>query len=109
MTGTLTVSVLLLHEEGGWVAQCLEVDVAAQGKTIAEAKSALERTFVGQIVLDLKNGRQPLEAIGPAPGEYWEMFNRGERLADRQPFYVPPGLPPAYMISAAAAETRINA
>jgi hypothetical protein len=106
---TFVVSVLLLREEDGWVAQCLEYDVAAQGKTITQVKTAFERTFVGQILVDVKAGRQPLEGVGQAPGFYWEKFEHAERLADRKPFYLPEGIPPAFMIAAVADDVRISA
>ena len=106
---TFVVSVLLLHEQDNWVAQCLEYDVAAQGRTIAEAKAAFERTFVGQILVDVKNNSRPLEGIGQAPGVYWNKFSQGERLTDRKPFYLPDGIPPTYMIAAVASDLRISA
>lgn len=32
-----------------WVAQCLEYDIAAQGKTIREAKKMFELTMAGEL------------------------------------------------------------
>jgi len=90
----------------GWAAQCLEYDIAGQGKTIAEAKDRLEKSFVGQIIIDAKFGNPPLAGVQPAPREYWEMVKRAERLMDRKPFYIE-NLPPAYMIRAAADDMRV--
>ncbi len=97
-TRCFSVSVLLIKEfvptesgwVSGWVAQGLEYDIAAQGKTIQEVKFKFETTFVGQIVVDVVHGREALAAIAPAPKEYWDKFNRGEQLADnRMPFHLP--------------------
>ena len=71
-----------------WAAQCLEYDIAAQGKTIDEAKESFKRTFVGQIMVDVHFGHQPLQGIEKAPEEYWEQFRTAKRLIDREPFYV---------------------
>ncbi len=109
MTQThFVVSVLFLRENEGWVAQCLEYDIAAQGATIPKAKNAFERTFVGQILVDLEKGKQPLQGIQQAPPSYWEKFEHGERLMDRRPFRLPDTLPPAFMIAATADDLRIS-
>ncbi|MHB8615498.1 MAG: hypothetical protein ACYC93_05440 [Candidatus Acidiferrales bacterium] len=105
LQGNFSISVLLRHEEFGWAAQCLEYDIAAQGSTLQAAKDALEKAFVSQIVVDVSNGNQPLADVSPAPAEYWKLFETAVKLADRKPFYIPP----AYMIRAAAEETRIAA
>jgi predicted RNase H-like HicB family nuclease len=98
-------SVLLVQEDGDWVAQCLEYDVAAQGNSISEAKEALAQTIAGQIVVALEHEEQPFQGIPPAPKEYWDKFHTGERLADREPIFIPP----AYMINAMQDDVRISA
>ena len=103
--GNFAISVLLRHEGSGWAAQCLEYDIAAQGRTLAEAKSALEKAFVAQIIIDIVNHKVPLSDIPAAPREYYHAFEKAEIMAGRKSFYIPP----AYMVRAAAAETRIAA
>jgi hypothetical protein len=100
-----SLSILLRHEEYGWAAQCLEYDISAQGRTLPEVKAAIAKAFVSQVMVDITNGNAPLADIPPAPREYWAVFGQGERLADRTPFYIPP----AYMVRAAPADTRIVA
>lgn len=105
-----TVSVLFLREGGGWVAQCLEYDIAAQGQTIPATKAAFVRTFCGQVIVDLHHGEEPLATFPPAPAEYLEKFMTAERLADRQPLLIPrQAIPPAYIIHAMADDLRISA
>lgn len=58
-----SVSVLLTEENGIYLAQCIEYDIAAQGSSIEKAKRAFEKTIVGQIILDIQYGKKPLEGI----------------------------------------------
>lgn len=104
------LSVLLLREGDTWVAQCLEYDIAAQGKTIPAVKEAFARTFAGQVFVDLHHQAEPLCGFSQAPREYWDQFQRAERLADRQPIFIPTeSLPPAFMVHAMADDLRIAA
>ena len=66
------LSVLLVREGDLWVAQCLQYDIAAQGKTITEAKHAFCRTVSGQVCVDLRHHVEPLSGFLPAPRVYWE-------------------------------------
>lgn len=109
MNSQFSVSVLLFQEGNLWVAQGLEHDIAAQGATIGDAKRSFERVFVGQILVDIHHDKEPLSGIQAAPKKYWDMFEHGERLGDRRPFYMPPGIPPAFVIAAAAEDFRISA
>jgi hypothetical protein len=102
------VSIVILHDGEAWVAQCLEYDVTAQGTSMKKAMKAFEKTFIGQIILDIKADKEPLQGIPQAPAEYWDKFEEGERLADRKPFRVPEGVPPGFII-AAAEQLRICA
>lgn len=79
---TITLNVVLLQENDAWVAQALEYDITAQGKSMQAATDALERTVVGQLVVDLRHGLQPFEGIEQAPKQYWNHFNTGKRLQD---------------------------
>lgn len=83
----------------------MEYDIAAQGKTLREAKAALEKSFVSQVMIDAAHEIAPLSKTPQAPRQYWEMFERGEKLSDRKPFYVPP----AFMVRASAQELRVCA
>lgn len=98
------VRVLLYREDDMWVAQCLEHDIAAQGKTLDEVQNKFHQTFIGQVILDLEAGKQPLKNVPKAPAEFLKMFeNSSHRLKDPKPFPVSE-LPPAYMVNAIAEE-----
>lgn len=113
----LAVSVLLLKERETWVAQCLEHDVAAQGDTIDEALDNFGAVFAGHVVLDLREGREPLVDVPQAPVEYWTRYKQGQKLAKTLPIRLPEpkmitedmisAAPPAWMVSAMAQELRV--
>ncbi len=98
---TIQITGVLLKEASAWVAQGLEYDIAAQGKTIRDAMRAFRRTLVGQIILDIKLGRRPLSNVPKAPDFYWEKYDEGEPLADnRQPLNLPKYVSPQVLRSA---------
>ena len=103
----LELSLLLLKEEGKWVAQCLDYDITAQGETIDVARSRFARTFVGQVMVDLHHHQEPLEGIKPAPRKYWQMFRKAARLAERDPIYFPETTLPPFLINAVAHDMRV--
>ena len=105
----IEISVVLLQEGDYWVTQGLEYDIAAQGKTISEAKKAFERTITGQIFMDIRENRKPLQGIEKAPQEYWDKFERAEPLKETKPFSMPKGIPPSFVINAVARDYRIAA
>lgn len=80
MNHKVKLSVLFLKEGNSWVGQCLEHDIAAQGKTFEDAKSALRNTIVAQMFLDASNHATPLSGIKPAPNYYKEKFEIAEKL-----------------------------
>jgi|GEM_PF-7084240 len=103
--------VLLLQQDDGlWAAQCIDHDIVAQGNSIGEAKRAFERTVVGQILFDFKNGRAPLATFSPAPLRLQEMFDRAAdlALADKGPITLPDGTPAAYICNQITKEFRIG-
>lgn len=98
------IRVLFRREEDGngqtgWVAQCLEYDMVAQGKNLKEVRQRLCHAMFGQFLVDIKHGREPLEGIGPAPQEYFEEFNDAVRLERQQQSYIPQAFQPHYSIS----------
>jgi len=93
----LTLSVLFLQDVTNhgiyWIAQCLEYDIVAQGKSLTDARKALERTVVGQLFIDQRMGKQPFEGIGQAPAWYFKKFETAERLASPEQFTLPNNSP----------------
>ena len=77
-TKTIDILFTLEHPSGGgpsgWLAQCLQHDIAAQGETLRGAREAFERALVTQVFLDLTSGLPPLDHLESAPVEIWEAF-----------------------------------
>jgi hypothetical protein len=103
----LMVRVLFIREGESFVAQCLEFDIAAQGKTITEVKRAFERTLIGQMMLDVRRGKRPFEDFGPAPRYYWEKYEQANPVGDREPLSLPKEVPPAFIVGEILKEMRV--
>jgi|ERR1700693_1201710 len=106
-TQTLLIRVLLINENGPWVAQGLDYDIAAQGRTIQEAMKAFQQTLLAQIRADLSKGRNPLQDFEHAPDMYWSAYERAEPLQNRPILSLPQEVPPAFMIGAIYEELRV--
>jgi hypothetical protein len=72
-----------------WVAQCLEYDIASQGKTLEEMKERFIQTVQGNIVLALERGVVPFSNLAPAPARYWEEYNEASEFEQRVPVSLP--------------------
>jgi hypothetical protein len=79
-----------------WVAQALEVDIAAHGLDVAQAKRAFERTFSGYVVMADKVGQVPLSSLKPAPRIFWDAWKKvaadtvsGERMPSVDTYMLP--------------------
>lgn len=87
------LSILLVKEGKAWAAQCLEFDIAAQGKTKEKAKRAFEKTLIGQLILDIKYSKVPFEGVPRAPKMYWDMLEKKRSNQERKPIYLPEKVP----------------
>ena len=107
--------VLIMREDPMWVAQCLEHDIAAQGRTIQETKKAFALAFAAQVAVAVAANEDPqafLNTFGAAPEYYHERFERAERLAEPIRAPEPAEIPPAFMINAlqrSLADSRVYA
>jgi len=81
-----TIRVVVFREEGWWVAQCLDVDIAVQAKTEEDLHYELGLTLVGRILASDALGIEPFEGLPRAPKRYWDLF----RDARSQPQEAPP-------------------
>ena len=70
---------VLFRELELWVAQCLEVDIAVQGKTLVDALRSLELTLTGRIAVCEREGIDPFD-LPPAPKDYWDLFYSGSAI-----------------------------
>ena len=75
-----SVTVLLLQEEGKWVAQCLEHDIAAQADTIKGVQQAFVKAFASQACVNIHHGKKPMEDVPPAPAVYRKSFKQALKV-----------------------------
>jgi hypothetical protein len=68
------IRTVLFQESGRWVAQCLDVDIAAQAKNEDDLAYELGRIIVSHVVASEHLGVEPFVNLPPAPRRYWDMF-----------------------------------
>jgi hypothetical protein len=82
----MTLRVLILNESGGYVAQCLEHDIAAQGSSVRETLTNFLDVLRGQVEFDLARNRTPLSNKKAAPPWYWQALKDADRLESPKSF-----------------------
>lgn len=76
------VSVVLYPEDGYWIAQGIQFDITARGQTPVEASERFNDKFGAELVMSLEVGdKEPLDSVGAAPPEFWEMYERAKMRA----------------------------
>jgi hypothetical protein len=83
-------NVLLFKGDHSWIAQGLEYNIAAQGDTREKAQNRIFRVIVGEILMDMKQEKEPLLSIPQASKEVWDKLKSAKALPERSPLYVPP-------------------
>lgn len=76
----LKMHAVLFQEEGWWVAQCLEHDIAAQARTQADLLYELQRLLAGYLLLGSELGRDLFHGMPKAPRRYWDLYERAKPL-----------------------------
>jgi predicted RNase H-like HicB family nuclease len=84
----VSVRVVVFQDGDRVCAQCLEYDIAAQGKTLDDCLYELDRLIAGHIAINIEHGLVPLQGVKPAPRRFWDWFERSKILlpANRFPF-----------------------
>lgn len=72
-----------------WIGQCLEIDICAQGATLAELRERLRETVEAEIFVARKLDLDVFD-IPPAPDKFFKMFNASP---DRRIYFNVPSLP----------------
>lgn len=70
--------VLLFREDDVWIAQALEVDLSAQGRTEEKALQNLRATLVLQAKIDVRANRRPFSRSREAEPRYFDLFKKAE-------------------------------
>jgi hypothetical protein len=70
----LNLTVMVTNDEGVWFAQGLEVDYAAQGDSLEEAKKHFEDGLHATIDVNLEKFQSLKHMLVPAPAGVWQEF-----------------------------------
>jgi len=89
MLGEEVIRAVLFKEGEWWVAQCLDVDIAAQAESERDLYYELGRLLVGRILAGEKLGVDPFASLPPAPRRYWDMFSKAESQPKTMVPFVP--------------------
>jgi hypothetical protein len=74
------LKILLLTEGSAWIAQCLQFDITAQGRSYRDALDRLEVLFWAEHYQAQNENRIPFLNLDKAPNRYWIMFEKGAKL-----------------------------
>ena len=81
MAPDLQLDVLLCPDEGGWLAHCLQLDLAEWGETLEAAQGNLLDVVRAHVESAVEN--ENLEHLfHPAPREVWKAFFHAELLRE---------------------------
>jgi hypothetical protein len=84
-TASETIRVVVFHDNGMWVAQCLEHDIGAQAIDIDTLNSRLDAVLRAEINESVKKHGKPFAGIAPAPERFQLMWKRRTRSLDLNP------------------------
>ena len=66
--------VVICHEEGAYIAQCLEHDIAGHGPSIEAAERAFMDAYQRHVLASRVHNAAPFADRPKAPAEYWQMW-----------------------------------
>jgi hypothetical protein len=76
------VSVVIYPEEGLGIAQGIQFDITARGRTPTEASERFNEKFGAEFIMSMEAGDdEPLAGVGAAPREFWELYERAKMHA----------------------------
>jgi hypothetical protein len=71
----IKISALAFEDaNGGWIAQCIEYDIAVRADTLLHLQKVLEREVLANLHVNKKLGRDGLIGIPPAPEPFRKAF-----------------------------------
>ena len=72
----MKLDVLFMKDGSDWVAQGVQLDIAAQGESFEAAKRAFEFAFVSEVAYARETEKSlDLEHLPSAPPYVWKLFN----------------------------------
>lgn len=93
-TTTAELRVLIVQDGDWWVLRGVDHDIVGCAESLEDAFHDFERVLASHIILDLREGREPLSAIPPAPPEEQVAWERAVAQAQPlRPWELPPKAP----------------
>jgi len=76
-----SVRVVAFPEGDGWIAQCVEHDICAQGRDLPAVQRNMTAALVAECDYTVAKGGEPFAGIDPAPSYFEAMFEEAEEAA----------------------------
>jgi hypothetical protein len=80
---SVKLNVLIYHEEGEWVANCLQMDLVATGNTEREVENDIIDLIKCQVVYAFQNDNLGF-IFKPAPAEEWAKLQKAKKCGTRK-------------------------
>lgn len=109
----LQIRLVFFQEGQRWVAQCVEYNINASGRSVAEAQNEFSWAFIAALVVRAERGlldpEDPTACLPKGRPQYEDIFNQAQRLAEGASFAIPPGvdIPAAHVILAVHADRGV--
>lgn len=72
----MELNVLFMKDSSQWVAQGVQLDIAAQGESFEAAQRAFEYAVISEVMFALETGKSTdLNHLPTAPSHIWKLFN----------------------------------
>jgi hypothetical protein len=91
----IKISALAFEDaNGGWIAQCIEYDIAVRADTLLHLRKVLECELLANLHVNRKFGREGLDGIPPAPETFRAAFEAAkdkfvpQARSDRKPIEI---------------------
>lgn len=68
----------MIQQGDQWLAQALDVNLAAQGSSDKQAIGSFMRILRARLHRDFQNGRAPLSGLPPAPDRFWDAWEKAQ-------------------------------
>ena len=100
------ISVIAFHDEGVWIAQCVEYDISVSAETLPKLRQAFEKAVLANICVNKKLGRSGLDGNPPAPSHFRDLFDNAD--TDLHPIQQAPSPAPVKISRFPACRSRMN-
>lgn len=82
MMNGFDLRVVIYRQGRWWLAQCLEVDIAAMGENLSALEKELRRLLLGYQLLAEEKGAEVFAGMKPAPSRFFEMWEQAAFKAE---------------------------